>query len=170
MSEVREALSQYGKAVVNTARQLMDKQKRNASGNTRKALRFWITETKEGYRLSIGARGKVGKYLKWVAEGRGAGKRPPVRNIEEWIKNKRIKLRDKRGRFKKMTSANIRSAAFAISKKIGEQGTRPKPNFLEMAVDANADKLEDVKKESVKEVGVGIRQSLKQLKFAKQNQ
>ena len=169
MSDTREALSEYGKAVVNTARQLMDKQKRNASGRTRKALRFWITETKEGYKLSIGARGKVGKYLKWVAEGRGAGKQPPVRNIEGWIKNKRLKLRDKKGRYKKMTAANIKSAAFAIARKIGKQGTRPQPNFLQMALRANADKLEDVKKESVKEVGVGIRQSLEQLKFAKDN-
>ena len=83
MSEVRDALSEYGKAVVDSARNRMDERNRNASGKTRASLRFWITERRAGYRIAFGARSGVGKYLKWVINGRGPGKMPPLGPLVE---------------------------------------------------------------------------------------
>lgn len=46
--------------------------------------------------------------------GRPAGKMPPVAAILEWVKNRGLKPR----------SGTVRNLAYAIAKKIGEEGTR----------------------------------------------
>jgi hypothetical protein len=49
-------------------------------------------------------------------------KRPPVKAIENWLRIKPIKLRNRQGEFIKSTESNIKSAAFAIARSIGENG------------------------------------------------
>jgi hypothetical protein len=47
---------------------------------------------------------------------------PPVKAIEQWIRIKPLKLRNRQGEFIKATESAIKSAAFAIAKSIGENG------------------------------------------------
>lgn len=50
--------------------------------------------------------------------GRGPGKQPPVKEIIEWIQFKKIPV---------PTNLTIDSFAFAIARKIGREGTNPRP-------------------------------------------
>ncbi len=65
----------------------------------------------------------AGKYADVIEDGRRPGaKMPPVKAIEDWIKLKPLKLRNRQGEFIKATESNIKSAAFAIAKSIGKNG------------------------------------------------
>jgi hypothetical protein len=66
---------------------------------------------------------EAGQYADVIEWGRRAGaKMPPPKAIENWIKIKRLKLRNRQGEFIKSTESNIKSAAFAMAKSIGENG------------------------------------------------
>lgn len=68
------------------------------------------------------------EYWQWVQSGRAKGKKGvPVDVIEEWIKQRMITGRDKKGRFIKR-----RSFAFAIQQNIKKFGIKPS-NFLDKA-------------------------------------
>lgn len=60
-------------------------------------------------------------YLRFADEGRKPGRQPPISVIENWIKVKNIKGRDKKGRFIKR-----KSLAFAIARSIGKVGSPAK--------------------------------------------
>lgn len=61
-----------------------------------------------------------------VDQGRRPGSMPPTDAIKKWIKQKPLRLRDlKTGSFTKMTEKKVDSVAFAIAKKIKEEGTKP---------------------------------------------
>jgi len=68
-------------------------------------------------------------YWIWVQNGRMPGKKGvPVNLIEEWIRQRGLKGRDKKGRF-----IPRRSFAFAIQTNIKKFGIRPS-NFLDKAI------------------------------------
>jgi len=73
-------------------------------------------------------------YAQWVQSGRLPGKKGvPVDALEQWIKERGLTGRDKKGRFIKR-----RSFAFAIQANIKKFGIRPS-NFLDVALEMIAD-------------------------------
>lgn len=69
-------------------------------------------------------------YSQWVQSGRLPGKRGvPIEAIEEWIRERKLQGRDKKGRYIKR-----RSFAFAIQTNIKKFGIRPS-NFLDVALE-----------------------------------
>ena len=54
-------------------------------------------------------------YAKFLIEGRKKGKGIPVRNMDSWIKQKRIKPKNEQGQFKKMDK---RTLGFLMNRKI----------------------------------------------------
>ena len=61
-----------------------------------------------------------------VDAGRKPGKMPPTDAIKQWIRQKPLRLRDlKTGSFVRMTESKVNSVAFAIAKKMKEEGTKP---------------------------------------------
>jgi hypothetical protein len=50
------------------------------------------------------------------------GPRPPYQSIALWIKKRGIKLRNRSGKFVRMTDGYINRTAFAIANKIGREG------------------------------------------------
>lgn len=50
------------------------------------------------------------------------GPRPPYQSIALWIRKRGIRIRNRSGKFVRMTDSYINRTAFAIAKKIGEQG------------------------------------------------
>jgi hypothetical protein len=69
----------------------------------------------------------AGRYADVIEDGRkpypgDPTKRPPYKDIMAWIRIKPLKLRNKQGAFIKSTESNIKSAAIAIAKSIGENG------------------------------------------------
>ena len=67
---------------------------------------------------------------------------PPVKPIEDWIRIKRLKLRNRQGEFIKSTESNIKSAAFAIAKSIGKNGIEG-INYYAEAIDDTWDEYKD---------------------------
>ena len=66
---------------------------------------------------------EAGQYADVIEWGRRAGaKMPKPKAIENWIRIKRLKLRNRQGEFIKSTESNIKSAAIAIAKSIGKNG------------------------------------------------
>jgi hypothetical protein len=81
------------------------------------------------------------EYAQWVQSGRLPGKKGvPISALEQWIKERGLTGRDKRGRFIKR-----RSFAFAIQNNIKKFGIRPS-NFLDVALEmiANDPKIMDL--------------------------
>jgi hypothetical protein len=70
------------------------------------------------------------QYAQWVQSGRLPGKKGvPISAIENWIKSRGIKGRNKKGQF-----ITNRSFAFAIQNNIKKFGIRPS-NFLDVALE-----------------------------------
>lgn len=85
----------------------------------------------------------AGKYADVIELGRKPGaKMPPVKPIEDWIRIKRLKLRNRQGEFIKSTESNIKSAAFAIAKSIGKNGIEG-INYYSEAIDDTWDEYKD---------------------------
>ena len=90
----------------------------------------------------------AGKYADVIEFGRRPGaKMPPLKPIEDWIRLKPLKLRNKQGSFIKATESNIKSAAFAIAKSIGEKGIEGIYYYTE-AIDDTWDEYKDKLMES----------------------
>lgn len=86
---------------------------------------------------------EAGKYADVIELGRKPGaKMPPVKPIEDWIRIKRLKLRNRQGEFIKSTESNIKSAAFAIAKSIGKNGIQG-INYYSEAIDDTWDEYKD---------------------------
>lgn len=86
---------------------------------------------------------QAGKYADVIEFGRTPGaKMPPVKAIEAWIRLKPLKLRNRQGEFIKSTESNIKSAAFAIAKRIGKNGIEG-INYYQEAVDDTWDEYKD---------------------------
>jgi hypothetical protein len=90
---------------------------------------------------------EAGKYADVIEFGRkpypgDPTKRPPIKDIMQWIKLKPLKLRNRQGEFIKSTESNIKSAAFAIAKSIGEKGIEGIYYYTE-AIDDTWDEYKD---------------------------
>lgn len=86
---------------------------------------------------------EAGKYADVIELGRKPGaKMPPVKPIEDWIRIKRLKLRNRQGEFIKSTESNIKNAAFAIAKSIGKNGIEG-INYYSEAIDDTWDEYKD---------------------------
>jgi len=71
------------------------------------------------------------EYAQWVQSGRPPGKKGvPISKLEQWIKDRGLQGRDKKGQFIKR-----RSFAFAIQNNIKKFGIRPS-NFLDVALES----------------------------------
>jgi len=85
----------------------------------------------------------AGRYADVIEFGRRPGaKMPPVKPIEDWIRLKPLKLRNRQGEFIKSTESAIKSAAFAIAKSIGEKGIEGIYYYTE-AIDDTWDEYKD---------------------------
>lgn len=80
-----------------------------ATGNYRNSWKVITSE--DGAQLV-----NTAKHAKFVEFGRRPGKRPPLKPIEQWVRVKRLSSNPR----------EIRSIAFAIARKIGREGTKPR--------------------------------------------
>jgi hypothetical protein len=117
-----------------------------ASGKLKNSVNVQVKDTNDGAVFSI----FMEEYYIWVQNGRLPGKKGvPVDAIENWIKDRGLTGRDKKGRFIKR-----QSFAFAIQKNIKKFGIRPS-NFLDVAFDklqSNERLLELIGEESFDEL------------------
>ena len=83
-------------------------------------------------------------YWQYVENGRSAGKMPPIKNIYQWIQEKRS-MQEKIKNAKNRISAT-KSLAYVIARKIAKKGTRPQPfvqpGLNEVSVDILVQRIE----------------------------
>lgn len=145
MKTVSKVLEEFGKEVVGQLGKNLDADKSNASYNLRQSIDYNVEITPKLITWSL----SLDSYWKYVDKGRGRGKGAPIESIEEWITEKGIKVQKltgaKRLKAKKskrynapkspiapkmvrQSGTNIlklrRQMAFAISRKIGREGTK----------------------------------------------
>jgi hypothetical protein len=97
-----------------------------ASGKLKNSINVQVYESQEQTTIQVIAE----DYFQWVQSGRLPGKKGvPIESIEQWIRERKLKGRDKKGKFIKN-----RNFAFAIQKNIKKFGIRPS-NFLDVAID-----------------------------------
>jgi hypothetical protein len=89
----------------------------------------------------------AGKYADVIEYGRRPypgqpNKRPPVKAIEDWIRIKRLKLRNNQGQFIKSTDSTIKAAALRIAINIGERGIEG-INYYQDAINDTWDEYKD---------------------------
>ncbi len=131
-NEFEDLLNEYAAAVVERAKSNLRLKRRVrgkvvnrvASGNLLNSLvyklKFRYNKPTIDFTVNNDA---AGKYADVIEDGRRPGaKMPPTKAIEDWIRIKRLKLRNRQGEFIKSTESNIKSAAFAMAKSIGKNG------------------------------------------------
>lgn len=134
-SPIDALVASFGESIVARAqrnlgatRTVKGKKRRAVATGTLKNSLSYVNLSRNGkIVLQFTAKGVAKSYADPVEFGRGKNKTPPpVSAIEAWIKQKPIRLQDKKkGGFAKMTPQKIRSAAFAIARKIGKDGIEP---------------------------------------------
>lgn len=101
-----------------------------ATGRLRNSLQAKVITTGDGLMLQL----SYLDYFKYVNLGRRAGKKPPpVKVLLQWIKDRKLKGRNKKGRFIKDLSF-----AFAIQTNIRKFGIR-RTNIFDKSIDSLED-------------------------------
>lgn len=132
MDKFEDILNEFAVAVVERAQSNLRIKRRVrgkvvnrvASGHLIKSLYYNITFKGSNPNIDFTVSNEqAAKYADVIELGRRPGaKMPPVSAIEQWIKIKPLKLRNRQGEFIKSTESNIKSAAFAIAKGIAKNG------------------------------------------------
>jgi len=131
MDEYEALLNEYAATVVERAQSNLRIKRRVrgkvvnrvASGRLLNSLTYKLRIRYNKPTIDFTVKGDAGKCADVIEYGRKPGaKMPPVSAIEQWIKLKPLKLRNRQGEFIKSTESAIKSAAFAIAKSIGENG------------------------------------------------
>jgi len=142
MKYINEVLIFFADEVIKSAKRHLGRRKigRNksygvATGTLRRSLNYRIRVRGEEIReIKFGAKGKADKYasfIHWGVDGTQKSqkspffkfrKQPPSSVFRKWMKQKGIRLRDEKGRFKKQSEANLNSAAFLMARSVKRKG------------------------------------------------
>lgn len=168
-NEVEDILVKYATRIALDAERNLRSNKNgkdsNATGGLSESIKVSPVEYfGSNYSIEI----SMDDYWKWVNDGRRPGKRPPISNIIQWIKDKQLRLDDKgvtkRGykrsgtlissSKKKVKIGNkevsiLEATAYKIAAKIGKYGTKG-TDFLTDAIEDNTEGLVREIKEAIK--------------------
>jgi hypothetical protein len=109
-----EKLTEWAQEIVKELKQNHIDAGQVASGDTLKAFGYKIKESNGSIILYI----EGAEHIEFNDRGRGPGKQSPVDDIKQWIKDKGLK-----SKFNIKNDSGLRSVAFAIAKKHGEEGS-----------------------------------------------
>lgn len=128
-SEVQKELELFKKRVIQQAKSNLTKMGKNSSGALHKGLKGDVTVFSTGnfaLEFDLGKYGEFqdkgvsGKKKKYNTPFSYKSKMPPSKVFEQWVKNKGIKGRDKKGRF-----ITTKSLTFLIARGIFNNGIKP---------------------------------------------
>jgi len=128
-TEVQKELELFKKRVIQQAKSNLTKMGKNSTGALHKGLKGELTVFKTGnfaLEFDLGKYGEFqdkgvsGKKKKYNTPFSYKSKMPPSKVFEQWVKNKGIKGRDKKGRF-----ITTKSLTFLIARGIFNNGIKP---------------------------------------------
>lgn len=117
-TNIEEALEEFGERIKDQMIEQLMENKSFGKGDLARSIKGTVTQpSKDDYLLTI----SMLWYGKAVDEGigRGPGKMPPVQDIQDWIKYKKIP--------KPSSFPTTEAFAWAVAKTIAKNGTDPKP-------------------------------------------
>lgn len=167
MDEYEALLNEYAATVVERAQSNLRIKRRVrgklvnrvASGTLLNSLTYKLRIRYNKPTIDFTVKGDAGRYADVIEYGRkpypgDPTKRPPYKDIMQWIKIKPLKLRNRQGEFIKSTESAIKSAAIAIAKSIGENGIQG-INYYQDAIN---DTWEDYSEQLVQAYAKGVEQ------------
>ncbi len=119
-----EAMVKIGLKLEETMRATLKEKGVGATGALADSIYYEVIDTPQGPALQR----SMAFYGDFIEDGRGKGKQPPSRAIEEWIVERNITI---------PKGFTLKSLAFVIARKIGEQGYAPRP-FIAPSINAVA--------------------------------
>jgi len=139
MLKFKQVIEKFGKYVVQQSRNNLTRGQKNVSKELYNSVGYDSKASKNSFQLEFymeqygmfldkGVRGanpslvKNGKQKAPLSPFRYKNKMPPMESILNWVRFRRIRLRDDKGRFK---AGSYRSIAFIIQKRIYAQGLKP---------------------------------------------
>ena len=151
---LKEALETYGQVLEEQYREEIARTGAFASGKLFDSVHHIVTVDDHTIDLSL----SLEDYWKYVEEGRGPGKFPPLDKIEEWIRIKPVApYPDSRGRV-----PSNKQLAFLIGRKIAEEGTEGR-HLLDNAIESTQDWMEIIEQAISKDIEMEIDEFLKKL-------
>lgn len=128
LSNTRDALNAFAKAVIKQSRSNLTRQ--GKKGSLYDSIKHNLTVSPNSFSLEFEMndygdfvdQGVSGKEKKYNTPYSFRNKMPPRKNILDWIKSKRLFLRDEKGRFKK---GGQKTLAFLIQRSIFKKGIKP---------------------------------------------
>jgi len=167
MDDYEALLNEYAATVVERAQSNLRIKRRVrgkvvnrvASGTLLNSLTYKLRIRYNKPTIDFTVKGDASKYADVIEYGRKAypgnpTKRPPYKDIMQWIKIKPLKLRNRQGEFIKSTESAIKSAAIAIAKSIGENGIQG-INYYQDAIN---DTWEDYSEQLIQAYAKGVEQ------------
>jgi len=138
---IEEALLRLGDELKATMTEQLKKNGSYYTGDLAKSIEYEVRVQNFDYQL-VRTMLTYGIFVD-QGDGRRPGTPPPVRPLIEWIKFKKIPV---------PSGMSVESFAFAIAKKIGKQGTNPRPRpFIAPSINQV---LQGVGKELLSKAGV----------------
>ena len=151
---LKEALETYGEVLEEQYREQIANNNAFASGRLFDSVHHIVEVNDSTIDLCL----SMEEYWKWVEEGRGPGKFPPLDKIEEWIEIKPIApYPDTQGRV-----PSNKQLAFLIGRKIANEGTEGK-HLLDNAIESTQDWLELIDAAISKDIEIEIDAFIKKL-------
>lgn len=131
LESTREQLNKFAKSVIKNAKQNLTKKGKRASSDLYHSLDYELKTHKNSFSLEFfmleygayvdeGVRGKKSSRKAPKSPFKFKKKMPPLKPIENWLKTKGIKGRDKKGRY-----ITNKSLSFLISRSIRDKGMKP---------------------------------------------
>ena len=167
MEDYEALLNEYAATVVERAQSNLRIKRRVrgkvvnrvASGTLLNSLTYKLRIRYNKPTIDFTVKGDAGRYADVIEYGRkpypgDPTKRPPYKDIMQWIKIKPLKLRNRQGQFIKSTESAIKSAAIAIAKSIGENGIEG-INYYQDAIN---DTWEDYSEQLIQAYAKGVEQ------------
>lgn len=130
---IKISFERFAKAVVKQARANLTRNKHNVSGELYKSLDNWTVEVSKGGSISLkfsmaehgefqdrgvkGADPTKSHKMKESTPYKYTSKKPPIKDLEKWVKAKRFQFRDSKGKFK-----SYRDTAFIVQNSVYNKG------------------------------------------------
>ena len=119
LPSVYEELQKIFREVVDELRVSAQKKGLDASGNLIASISFNPQILGDSFRFTL----NMADYYKDVDKGTKPGHQPPIKELLEWMKFKKIVPRNKAGKRLKSEPKQLENLAFAIQRKIYNRGT-----------------------------------------------
>ena len=142
-NHLREVLNRYAEVFIRKAQDHLQENGSIASGTLSESMVPYKVEIEDdAFRVYL----EIEDYWKYVENGRGPGRYPPVDKIEKWITDKPIAPQpDNNGRI-----PTVKQLSFLIGRKIAEEGTTPQP-FFERSKEETWEDMEETVYDAIRE-------------------